>query len=138
MNNSPLHKIYPSIDPNKYHLCQTWEDVKHFSQDYHNSNTILGALDSGFGFFAGETIAGPKETLVAICTPAAIEEIKPKFEEIRKLEDEDERTEEEKEAEAWEGVRRSERYEKGIEEGRKKDEWDGNAGEWKKRVNTIA
>lgn len=135
--NTSLQKIYPSIDPTKYHLCQTWEDVKHFSRDYHNPNTLLGALDSGFGFFAGETITGPKEILVAICGPAAIEEIKPKFEEIQKLEEEDDRTEEEKNAEAWEGARRSERYEQGIEEGRKKDGWDGDAGEWQEQADTI-
>ncbi|KAK6005269.1 hypothetical protein QM012_008048 [Aureobasidium pullulans] len=124
MNNPLLHKIYPSINPTEYHLCHTWEDVKHFAQDYHNPNILLGVMDSGFGFFAGEAITGPKDTLVAICGPAAIEEIKPKFEEIQKLEETDDRTEEAKDAEAWEEVRRSERYKQGLEQGRKKEQWD--------------
>jgi len=131
MTSNALPKIYPSIDTTKYHLCQTYEDVKHFAQHHENPNTILGPLDSGFAFFAGETLTGPKDTLVAICGPAAIDEILPKYEEVKKLDDEDERTQEEKDAEAWEGVERHERFQKGINEGKKKEDWDGDLGEWK-------
>jgi hypothetical protein len=134
MTSPALSKIYPSIDTTKYHLCQTYEDVKHFAQHHENPNTILGTLDSGFGFFAGDTLTGPKETLVAICGPAAIEEILPKLEDVKKLDEEDDRTEEEKDAEAWEGVRRLEKFNKGINEGRKREDWDEVLGEWKEKA----
>jgi hypothetical protein len=134
MTSPALSKIYPSIDTTKYHLCQTYEDVKHFAQHHENPNTILGPLDSGFGFFAGDTLTGPKETLVAICGPAAIEEILPKLEDVKKLDEEDDRTEEEKDAEAWEGVRRLEKFNKGINEGRKREDWDEVLGEWKEKA----
>jgi hypothetical protein len=136
MASSALSNIYPSIDTTKYHLCQTYEDVKHFARHHENPNTILGRLDSGFGFFAGDTLTGPKETLVAICGLAAIDEILPKYEEVEKLDAEDSRTEEEKDAEAWEGVRRLEKFKKGISEGKKKEDWDGDLGEWKKKVDS--
>jgi hypothetical protein len=129
-----LSKIYPSIDTTKYHLCQTYEDVKHFAQHHENPNTILGPLDFGFGFFAGDTLTGPKETLVAICGPSAIDEILPKFEEVKKLDDEDDRSEEEKDAEAWEGVRRLERFDKGIKEGKNKEDWDGDLRDWREKA----
>ena len=138
MTSPALPKIYPSIDTTKYHLCQTYEDVKHFAQHHENPNTILGPLDSGFGFFAGETLTGPKDTLVAICGPAAIEEILPKFEEVKKLDDEDDRTQEEKDAEAWEGVERHERFKKGINDGKKKEDWDGHLGQWKEKADLWA
>lgn len=138
MTSPALSKIYPSIDTIKYHLCQTHEDVKYFAQHHENPNTILGPLDSGFSFFAGETLTGPKDTLVAICGPAAIEEILPKFEEVKKLDDEDDRSQEEKDAEAWEGVERLERFQKGINGGKKKEDWDGDIGQWKETANLGA
>jgi hypothetical protein len=134
MTSPALSSTYPSIDTTKYHLCQTYEDVKHFAQHHDNPNTILGPLDSGFGFFAGDTLTGPKETLVAICGPTAIEEILPKFEEVKKLDEEDDRTEEEKDAEAWEGVRRLEKFNKRINEGRKREDWNEDLGEWKEKA----
>jgi hypothetical protein len=135
MTPPTLSEIYPSIDTSKYHLCQTYEDVKHFAQHHENPNTILGPLDSGFGFFAGDTLTGPKETLVAICGPAAIEEVLPKFEEVKKLDEEDDRTEEEKNAEAWEGVRRLEKFNRGINEGREREDWNEDLGEWKEKAD---
>jgi hypothetical protein len=138
MASPALSKIYPSIDTTKYQLCQTYEDVKHFAQHHENPNTILGPLDSGFGFFAGNSLTGPKETLVAICGPAAIYEILPTFEEIKKLDEADGRTEGEKDAEAWEGVRRLERFDMGIKEGQNKEDWDGGLGEWKAQAGMGA
>ena len=131
MVSSVLPNIYPSIDTTKYHICQTYEDVKHFAQNNQNPNTILGPMDSGFGFFAADTLTGPKDTLIAICGSAAIDGILPKFEEVKKLEEEDGRTEEEKNAEAWEGVRRLEKFNKGISQGKKKENWNGDLGECK-------
>lgn len=136
MASATLSEIYPSIDTTKYHLCQTYEDVKQFAQHHENPNTILGPLDAGFGFFAGDTLTGPKETLVAICGPSAIDEILPKFEEVKKLDEADDRTEEGKDAEAWEGVRRLERFDKGIKEGKNKEDWDGDLGQWKEKAST--
>jgi hypothetical protein len=138
MTSPALSEIYPSIDTTKYHLCQTYEDVKHFAQHHDNPYTILGRLDAGFGFFAGDTLTGPKETLVAICGPAAIDEILPKYEDVEKLDDEDDRTKEEKDAEAWEGVRRLERFDKGIKEGKNKEDWDGDLGDWREKAGTGA
>jgi hypothetical protein len=138
MTSPALSEIYPSIDTTKYHLCQTYEDVKHFAQHHENPYTILGRLDAGFGFFAGDTLTGPKETLVAICGPAAIDEILPKYEDVEKLDDEDDRTKEEKDAEAWEGVRRLERFDKGIKEGKNKEDWDGDLGDWREKAGTGA
>jgi hypothetical protein len=135
MTSPALNEIYPSIDTTKYHLCQTYEDVKHFARHHDNPNTILGPLDSGFGFFAGDTLTGPKETLVAICGPAVVDELLPKIEEVKKLDEEDDRTEEEKDAEAWEGVRRLEKFKKGINEGRKREDWDGGLGECKEKAD---
>jgi hypothetical protein len=138
MTSPALSEIYPSIDTTKYHLCKTYEDVKHFAQHHDNPYTILGRLDAGFGFFAGDTLTGPKETLVAICGPAAIDEILPKYEDVEKLDDEDDRTKEEKDAEAWEGVRRLERFDKGIKEGKNKEDWDGDLGDWREKAGTGA
>lgn len=135
MTTSILSKLYPSIDTTKYHLCPTYEDVKHFARHHRNPHTILSPFDSGFGFFAGETLTGPKDTLVAICGPAAIDEILPKFGEIKKLEDGNDRTQEEKDAEVWEGVRRFERFQKEINEGKKKEDWDGDHGQWKEQAD---
>lgn len=135
MTTAILSKIYPSIDATKYPLCQTYEDVKHFAQNHENPNIILGRLDSGFGFFAGDTLTGPKDTLVAICGLTAINEISPKCEEVERLDDEDRRTQEEKDAEAWESVRRYEKFQKGINEGKKKEDWDGDLGQWKEKAD---